>query len=220
MTSQRQIDANRRNAKKSTGPKSTAGKRRSARNAIKHGLTANPCREQTRIWFRMILDEKTRNGIPFWETPLGLSAYNLAMAETRLNRARSLETSAWSDLLSNGSTRLPVPEKPLETEADTLAFLKEQPQLGFDFEQTVGSGKDPHALTRRVLLEVKRQDINRRFGRKPVSHALAQRYLKAAEIQRHGALMEWIRLDQPERTWVDDFYDATLDECLDTDIAE
>ncbi|MEO1552685.1 MAG: hypothetical protein AAFR82_02030 [Pseudomonadota bacterium] len=38
MTTQRQIRANRENAKKSTGPKSKAGKERSARNAIKHGL--------------------------------------------------------------------------------------------------------------------------------------------------------------------------------------
>ena len=38
MTTKKQIRANRRNAKLSTGPKSKAGKQRSARNAIKHGL--------------------------------------------------------------------------------------------------------------------------------------------------------------------------------------
>jgi hypothetical protein len=40
MTSYRQIDANRRNALKSTGPKTEAGKQASRRNAVRHGLTA------------------------------------------------------------------------------------------------------------------------------------------------------------------------------------
>lgn len=38
MSSPRQITANRANAQHSTGPRSTAGKRQSARNARKHGL--------------------------------------------------------------------------------------------------------------------------------------------------------------------------------------
>jgi len=40
MTSFRQIEANRLNARRGTGPKSDAGKRRSRRNALRHGLTA------------------------------------------------------------------------------------------------------------------------------------------------------------------------------------
>jgi hypothetical protein len=40
MTSQRQIEANRRNASRSTGPRTSDGKRQSRRNALRHGLTA------------------------------------------------------------------------------------------------------------------------------------------------------------------------------------
>jgi hypothetical protein len=40
MTSFRQIEANRRNALKSSGPKTHNGKRSSRRNALRHGLTA------------------------------------------------------------------------------------------------------------------------------------------------------------------------------------
>jgi hypothetical protein len=40
MTSIRQIEANRRNASRSTGPRTEEGKRSSRANAYRHGLTA------------------------------------------------------------------------------------------------------------------------------------------------------------------------------------
>jgi hypothetical protein len=49
MTSLRQIESNRRNALKSTGPKTETGKQSSSKNAIRHGLTAEtviePCED-------------------------------------------------------------------------------------------------------------------------------------------------------------------------------
>jgi hypothetical protein len=40
MATEKQIAANRQNAKCSTGPRTDQGKRRSRRNAVRHGLTA------------------------------------------------------------------------------------------------------------------------------------------------------------------------------------
>jgi len=41
MASERQIAANRRNARKSTGPRSSAGKRQTSRNSYRHGFSAS-----------------------------------------------------------------------------------------------------------------------------------------------------------------------------------
>jgi hypothetical protein len=41
MATERQIAANQRNARQSTGPRSGPGKRRSSRNAYRHGLSAS-----------------------------------------------------------------------------------------------------------------------------------------------------------------------------------
>src|SRR5215470_20125797 len=40
MTTEKQILANRQNAERSTGPRTESGKRRSRRNAVRHGLKA------------------------------------------------------------------------------------------------------------------------------------------------------------------------------------
>ena len=38
MSTKAQINANRRNSKKSTGPQTTSGKAAASKNAVKHGL--------------------------------------------------------------------------------------------------------------------------------------------------------------------------------------
>jgi hypothetical protein len=45
MATEKQIAANRANAKRSTGPKTGAGKKRSSQNALRHGLSRSPSDE-------------------------------------------------------------------------------------------------------------------------------------------------------------------------------
>jgi hypothetical protein len=93
MTSPRQLEANRRNALKSTGPRTEDGKQQSRRNALKHGLTAetiiepleNP--EEYRAFEEAIVAEY----LP--QTPVEQELVcRLASLFWRLRRATSIET--------------------------------------------------------------------------------------------------------------------------------
>ena len=57
MATERQIAANRRNASKSTGPRSSAAKKRSSQNAYRHGLTLSLSSSPA---FAKRLDERAR----------------------------------------------------------------------------------------------------------------------------------------------------------------
>ena len=88
MTSQAKIEANRRNALKSTGPRSKFGKLRSSKNALKHGFTAKTDPRETSEIFQEIL---AKPGLDFMEhcaDETAARAMRLAAAEVRLRSAR------------------------------------------------------------------------------------------------------------------------------------
>jgi hypothetical protein len=65
MTSQKVIEANRRNARRSTGPRTAAGKRKVAGNALRHGLTVSvPDLAMTAAVARMIAAIAGENASP------------------------------------------------------------------------------------------------------------------------------------------------------------
>jgi hypothetical protein len=93
MTSLRQLEANRRNALKSTGPKTAAGKEQSRRNALRHGFTAETviepfeAPEEYRAFEHAIVSEY----LP--QTPVEQElVHRLASLFWRLRRATSIET--------------------------------------------------------------------------------------------------------------------------------
>ena len=90
MSSDRRIEANRENAKKSTGPKSEVGKRRVSQNARRHGLSLPPDDEMVQGWLSIILEDPALDGHVL--TFEGQSrAASLADAEARLQRVRETE---------------------------------------------------------------------------------------------------------------------------------
>jgi hypothetical protein len=93
MTSLRQLEANRLNALKSTGPKTAAGKEQSRRNALRHGFTAETviepfeAPEEYRDFEHAIVSEY----LP--QTPVAQElVHRLASLFWRLRRATSIET--------------------------------------------------------------------------------------------------------------------------------
>jgi len=86
MASERQIVANRRNARKSTGPRSGAGKKRASHNAHRHGLTSSIASTAA---FAKQLDKLVREIAGDTEDAIMLErARAVAQAELELARVR------------------------------------------------------------------------------------------------------------------------------------
>jgi len=93
MATQQQIDANRRNAQKSTGPTTPEGRAAVRHNALKHGLTAEiliPSIED-QSEFDRLCDAFETEYQPVGPTEESLLE-NLAAAKWRLSRAHKFET--------------------------------------------------------------------------------------------------------------------------------
>jgi hypothetical protein len=93
MTSLRQIEANRQNALKSTGPNTAEGKQRSRRNALRHGFTAETVIEplESPEEYRTFEDAIVSEYLP--QTPVEQElVHRLASLFWRLRRANSIET--------------------------------------------------------------------------------------------------------------------------------
>ena len=128
MSSLKQIEANRRNALKSTGPTTPEGKERSRCNAVRHGLTAETviavlenAEDYQAFEAAVIVDYDAETAV---ERELVLQ---LASVLWRLRRATGIETAlfesviAGTDKLKNGCPRLTLVGE---------ANIPEQNQLG------------------------------------------------------------------------------------------
>ena len=99
MASPAQVLANRRNAARSTGPRSAAGKARAARNALAHGLTADKVLdgEEDRTAFEALRAELGETWRPQGEVEAAL-VERMALLLWRMRRAAELEGRAFGAL--------------------------------------------------------------------------------------------------------------------------
>jgi hypothetical protein len=129
MTSSRQIEANRRNARRSTGPITEDGKQRSRCNAVRHGLTAETVigaledAEDYRAFEATIIAEYDAQSAVERELVL-----RLASLLWRLRRATTIETELFdiqADQLRGLGHRNPA----VQTSTQQLIFSLLKPHL-------------------------------------------------------------------------------------------
>jgi hypothetical protein len=131
MTSLRQIEANRRNALKSTGPTTPEGKERSSCNAVRHGLTAEvviavlESSEDYETFEATVISDYTA------ETAVERQlVVRLANVLWRLRRATTIETAMFDSATENA--RLLTSAKSTNVLADSYLQLSAMPNFPLD----------------------------------------------------------------------------------------
>jgi hypothetical protein len=148
MATQNQIEANRRNAQRSTGPRSPEGKAISRCNALKHGLLASDItlpgedQQEVQLLFDTLYDDYQPQG-PVEEFLLR----QVASTQHRLERAARIEAGLLADALHH--VRNPLHLRELVTGAKNQDQAgQEPPPHGFNHEIGIAFNRERDALTR------------------------------------------------------------------------
>ena len=105
MATDRQIAANRRNARRSTGPRSGAGRKRSGRNSFRHGLAAAATATAERIKH---IEHLARNIAGGSTDVVTLEcARTIAQAEFDLGQIRRAQAALISHVMAFGEVKRP-----------------------------------------------------------------------------------------------------------------
>jgi hypothetical protein len=110
MATERQIAANRRNALKSTGPRSSAGKKRASRNTSRHGFSIAAT---TNSEFAKQVEDLARGIAGAGSEPLVLEhARSIAHAQLDLEQIRRMKVSLLQRIHELGALDVPEPTIP------------------------------------------------------------------------------------------------------------
>jgi len=158
MSSLKQIEANRRNAFKSTGPTTPEGKRRSRCNALRHGLTAETViavledsEDYEAFEAAVIADYDAESAV---ERELVL---RLASVLWRLRRATGIETALFDSVAEGPRMHEHRPSRETSVKPSDIA--------GPNLLLLVGAASEPDAPARQELTFESKKDIAAGFLR-------------------------------------------------------
>jgi hypothetical protein len=159
MTSNLQIEANRRNARLSTGPRTEQGKRSSRMNALRHGLTAQHVTvfDETEANFRRFQRQLMRVLRPEGAMEAQLAERAIICA-WRLRRVYRIETGMFSKARELWAPTGPTLANDIETVYTRLSSQRDDlAKLSCD-EATI------ERSLRRALRDLDRRQVRRRGG--------------------------------------------------------
>lgn len=174
MATPAQIAANRRNTAKSTGPKTSRGKKASSQNALKHGLTAKLSDDEVRRFVEIIGAESPVDGAAEHDPIRALHLLQIAEAEARLERVRQAER----EILARGDDDLRLTKE--------VEMIHEMLWEDEEIWRRLTQKEALHGVILGLRVSKAGKDNARR------TYASLRRYLSEAEAEQRAALIAWL----------------------------
>jgi hypothetical protein len=183
MATKAQIAANRANARKSSGPRSSSGKARVRRNARRHGATSTAEPGSIVGWLGVILgNPDVAAGVIASNDETHQLAVSLAEAEARLVATRQALADFHAD------------PDPINRDPELKDMVED---VGVHWAFTENTGLDEAAIEAAIeaCIARARQDFYATFNRERMilrDARLLQRYLREAQSRRNRAFRAWV----------------------------
>jgi hypothetical protein len=170
--------------RRATGPTTAEGKAVSSRNALRHGLTAEPSAGSVEAWFNIILDSPA--GVfeePSSSDPLREATLRLAVAEVRYHRA-----------LHVLSTHAMAPKSARQAANKVHTEMR----TALDHREAVSAGAPPDLATLDYL-DLMLEKLEPLTAEAERDRRLHERYLGEARSERRQALRAWCEFNTPAK---------------------